>query len=76
MEELYKLIETGDTWAQEKASIALGIADARARGDITDDEYRELLQDMLRSDVIDAEASDLEIKTMVIQAINAASMVV
>lgn len=76
MEELYRLIETGDAWAQQKASIALSVADALAKGDITESEYRELLQDMIRSDVIDAEASDLEMKTMVIQAINAASMVV
>lgn len=76
MEELYRLIESGDAWAQQKASIALSIADSYAKGDLTASEYQELLQDMIRSDVIDAEASDLEMKTMVIQAINAASMVI
>ena len=74
MEELYALMENGDDWAKEKAAIALGICDAYARNDITEDEYRELLQDMIRSDQIDSEATSLEMATMVIQAINAASM--
>lgn len=74
MEELYALMENGDDWAKEKASIALSICDAYARNDITEDEYRELLQDMVRSGEIEAEATSLEMATMVIQAINAASM--
>ena len=74
MEELYALMESGDDWAKQKAMIALGICDAYARNDITEDEYRELLQDMIRSDQIDSEATSLEMATMVVQAINAASM--
>jgi polyhydroxyalkanoate synthesis regulator phasin len=76
MEDLYKLIETGDEWAQHHASIALGIADSYAKGEITSEEYQELLQDMARSIEIDEEASDLELKTMVVSALYGASMVI
>jgi polyhydroxyalkanoate synthesis regulator phasin len=75
MEDLYKLIETGDEWAQQQASIALGVADAYAKGEITSEEYQEMLQDMARSIEIDEEASDLELKTMVVSALYGASMV-
>lgn len=76
MEELYALLESGDEWAKGKAMLALEVRDSYARGDISGEEYQELLQDMIRSDEIDAEASDLETATAVIQAINAASMLV
>ena len=76
MEELYALLESGDEWAKQKAMIALSIADSYAKNEISELEYKELLQDMIRSEAIDAEASSLEMATAVVRAINIASMVV
>lgn len=76
MEELYALLESGDEWAKQKAMIALSIADSYAKNEISESEYKELLQDMIRSEAIDAEASSLEMATAVVRAINIASMVV
>lgn len=76
MEELYALLESGDEWAKQKAMIALSIADSYAKNEISESEYKELLQDMIRSEAIDSEASSLEMATAVVRAINIASMVV
>ena len=76
MEPLQALAQSDDPWAQQKGILALSILDSYSRGDISAEEYRELMQDMIRSDQIDDEATSLETKTAVIQVINAASMLV
>ena len=56
--------------------MALSIADQHARGDIDNSEYKELLEDLVRTDVLDSEADDLHTKTMLVQAVYVLSMAV
>jgi polyhydroxyalkanoate synthesis regulator phasin len=54
----------------------LDITTALKQGDISQDEYKELVEDLVRSDVLDKECSNLETKTMLVTAIYAVSKLV
>jgi len=43
--------------------------DALARQDITESEYQELMQDLARSDTLNAEADDADIKNLLVSCI-------
>lgn len=68
---LKQLADSGPSWAAERAETALLIAQAFGKGQIEEDEFKELMADLVRSDKLDAEASDLETKTMLVTAVYA-----
>jgi len=71
MNELKNLLSCGIPWIEERAAIALDLQDRHARGDITDDEYNELLQDLIRTDELNKESDDINLKSAVIAAVSA-----
>ncbi len=68
-EQLRELARSGPPWAQQRAAQALEFMDAVARQDITESEYQELMQDLARSDTLNAEADDLEVKNLLVSCI-------
>ena len=56
--------------------MALSICDSHARGDISSDECRELMEDLVRTDSLDRVAGDIETKTALIKAVNVAMMLI
>lgn len=66
---LREIAETGPGWAAERAQTALLIAQAFGKGQIEEDEYKELMQDLVRTDKLDQEADDLELKTLLVTAV-------
>ena len=68
-EQLQWLATCGRPWAEQRAQIVLDLQDQVARGDISQDEYQELLQDLVRSDQLDQEADDLELKNYLVSAV-------
>ena len=76
MSDIYQLAQSDKPWVAQRAQLALSLADQYARGDITNDEYKELLEDLTRSDVLDSEADDMHMKAMLVQAIWIASKLV
>lgn len=76
MSNLYQLAQSDKPWVALRAQMALSIADQHARGDIDNSEYKELLEDLVRTDVLDSEADDLHTKTMLVQAVYVLSMAV
>lgn len=69
MDELKNLLSCGEPWIEQRAAIALDLQDQHARGDITDDEYNELLEDLIRTDDLNAECDDINLKSAVIAAV-------
>ena len=69
MSDLKKLAKSNKPWAAQRAQLALDLQDQLARGDITKDEYKELLEDLVRSDRLDAEADDMHTKAMLVSAV-------
>lgn len=69
MDELQKLIGCGNAWAEEKAATAMELASIHASGEISNSEYKELLEDLIRTDSISDDSSDIEFKSMLIAGV-------
>lgn len=69
MDELRALVGCGRPWAAERAQYALQLAEALQNNQISTDEYKALLEDLVRTDVLDAEADDIEIKNMLVYGV-------
>ena len=76
MTELDQLLYSPRPWAKQRAEMALQIMNARQRGEISQDEARELLEDLVRTDKLDAEADDLETKTLLVNCVYMMAQVV
>ena len=68
-DELKGLIGCGKSWAEERAQLALQFADQYKAGELTPDEYQELMQDLIRTDKLDAEADDMAVKNALVAAV-------
>jgi hypothetical protein len=69
MEELRALIGCGRPWAEARAQMALQLSEAYSTGQISPDEYKELLQDLVRTDMLDSEADDMAVKAMLVTGV-------
>ena len=69
MDELRALAGCGRPWAEQRALMALQLADAYSTGQVSPDEYRALLEDLVRTDQLDAEADDVEMKNMLVYGV-------
>ena len=68
-DQLRELAHSGPPWAKQRAQQALEFMDALASQDITESEYQELMQDLARSDTLNAEADDADIKNLLVSCI-------
>ena len=71
MSVLHEILSSGKGWAVERATIALQIEEGLQQGAISPAEAKELLEDLVRADKLEAEADDLEVKTMLVTGIYA-----
>jgi len=76
MQELHQIANCGRPWAAERARYALQLHDALQSGQVSADEYQALLEDLVRTDKLDHEADDIELKTMLVQSVWLLSKVV
>lgn len=76
MQELRELIGCGRPWAEERAQMALQLSEAYSTGQISSDEYKELLQDLVRTDTLDSEADDMAVKAILVTGVYALLQVV
>jgi len=60
---------TDQSWAAERAAFAIQLNDQFLNGSISESEYKELMADLVRADKLDAEASDIELKTLLVTAV-------
>jgi polyhydroxyalkanoate synthesis regulator phasin len=69
IEQLQFLSTCGKPWAEQRAQWALQLTEQLQRGEISESEYQELMQDLIRSDRLDEEADDLELKNYLVSAV-------
>ena len=69
-QELHQLAHGQGPMAQ-RAQYALQITEAFQAGQIGQSEYNELLQDLIRTDVLESEADDIQFKTMLVYGVSA-----
>lgn len=69
MQELIHCANSDKGWAAERAQVALQIAEALQNGGIHPSEAKELLEDLIRTDKLDAEADDMFLKAALVTGI-------
>lgn len=69
-DELKSLVGCGKSWAEERAQMALDFTAQYEAGDLSADEYKELMEDLIRTDALDEEADDMAVKSALVGAVN------
>jgi hypothetical protein len=69
IENLQWLAQSDKGWAAQRATWALELTRQFEIGEISISEYQELMSDLVRSDRLDEEADDMEVKNMLVASI-------
>lgn len=69
MEQLKELLTSSD-WAAKRAQIAIKLTEDLNSGELSADEYKELINDLKNTDQLNLQAEELEIKIKLESAIN------
>lgn len=64
--ELIHLANCGLPWAEQRAQMAIQISEAAVRGEISKDEARALLEDLINTDKLNEEATNAEARAMLV----------
>lgn len=67
---LSDLAKSNKSWAAKRARMALEIQEQLNVGNLSQDEARELLEDLVRTDALDKEADDIETKALLVSAVS------
>ena len=73
---LEQMAQDGRGWVRERAEMAIILMDQYHSGGLDASEYQELMMDLVRSDRLDAEADDLDTKTMLVTAVYGVAQVI
>ena len=68
-QNLLQLAGCGLPWAEERARIALQIAEGVQAGSLTNDEARALLEDLVNTDKLNEEATNAEARALLVFSI-------
>jgi polyhydroxyalkanoate synthesis regulator phasin len=63
---LHEVINTGQSWAAERATMALQVHEAVSTGQMSTDEAKEILNDLINTEKLDAEATDLQLRAALV----------
>lgn len=63
---LHEVINSGQPWAAERAQYALQIAEALQNNQITQDEARALLEDLINTEKLEADGADLQLRAALV----------
>jgi hypothetical protein len=75
LQTLYDIAGSDKGWAATRAAMTIAITEQFQGGGLDRSEYEEMLRDLVRMDKLDAEADDIELKTMLVSAIYAVAQV-
>ena len=76
LQTLYNIAGSDKGWAATRAAMVIAITEQYQGGGLDRSEYLEMMQDLVRMDKLDAEADDIELKTMLVSAVYAVAQVV
>jgi len=68
-EQLQAIIGSGKPWAAERAEMALAIMSQYEGGGLEFEEYQELMRDLVRSDLLNAQADDQDLKNLLVSCV-------
>ena len=68
-EQLHAIMTSGPPWAAERAEMALAIMSQYEGGGLELAEYQELMRDLVRSDLLNAQADDQDLKNLLVSCV-------
>jgi polyhydroxyalkanoate synthesis regulator phasin len=63
---LHEVINSGQPWAAERAQYALQIAEALQNGQVSQDEARALLEDLINTEKLESDGADLQLRAALV----------
>ena len=63
---LHDVINAGQSWATERATIALQVQDALQQGTMSPDEASEILRDLVATEKLDSEATEMQLRAALV----------
>ncbi len=72
-EQLQALCTCGRPWAEQRAQMAMAILEQFEGGGLDQSEYQELMADLIRSDKLNNEADDMDVKNMLVACVMTAA---
>ena len=70
IDQLEEIITSEKKWAKERAEVAKAIHQQYEKGNLSDSEYKELLEDIIRTDRLDQDADDIELRNNLVSGVN------
>ena len=68
-EQLESIMTSGPPWAAQRAEMALAIMSQYEGGGLELEEYQELMRDLVRSDALNSQADDQELKNLLVSCV-------
>jgi len=69
MSTLSELVNSNQSWAADRAAAAIEIQDALKSGDLSADEAKELLDNLIDAEKLEEEATDVVVRATLVKAI-------
>lgn len=63
---LHEVVTSGHSWAADRAKYALEVSEAVGAGQLSPSEAKEILQDLINTDKLDADAADQQIRAALV----------
>jgi hypothetical protein len=63
---LHEVINSGQPWAAERAQYALQVAEALQTNQISQDEARAILNDLIATEKLEADGADLQLRAALV----------
>lgn len=63
---LHEVINSGQPWAAERAAMALQVAEALQTTQISQEEARAILEDLVNTEKLEAEGADLQLRAALV----------
>lgn len=63
---LHEVINSGQPWAAERATIAIQVAEALQEGQMSVSEAKEILHDLIATEKLEAEGADLQLRAALV----------
>jgi hypothetical protein len=63
---LHEVINSGQPWAAERAQYALQVAEALQTNQISQDEARAILEDLIATEKLESEGADLQLRAALV----------
>jgi len=70
MSALSDLVNSNQTWAADRAKMAIEIQEGVKSGDLSSDEAKELLENLIEAEQLESDSTDVQVRAAVVKAIS------